>query len=238
MTLPVIRSIHVRGPSVSMRHNLAVIVLMSAVVLVGAWFARHGEVPGWERAALGFVNGWPNWLDAPMWFLQQPGALLMPVVVGVLIATCTRRWHYALPFALVPIFKEVEEAIIKRIIERPRPFTSVGPEIITRGSSSLDGISFPSGHAANAIALGIMVAMLIPVRWRAVPIAWGYLVGLGRMYYGEHNLLDVLAGAALGTAFAFTMWLLFFNRWVGDGPPGSQTGSEPALTPLAVPTRT
>lgn len=218
MSLPVATFLHVRGPRISVARNLTVIGVASLIVLVGAWIARNGEVPGWERRALTAVNGWPDWLDAPMWVLQQPGALLVPVVVGIVNAALSRRWYYAVPFALVPVFKEVEESIIKRLVDRRRPFTSVGSEIVTRGSSSLDGISFPSGHAANAIALGILVAMLLPLRWRPVPIIWGYAVGIGRMYYGEHNLLDVVAGAALGTSFAFTMWLLFFNRWVGDGP--------------------
>ena len=70
---------------------------------------------------------------------------------------------------------------------------------------------------------------------------WGVLVGLGRLYYGEHNTLDVICGAALGTIFAIFVWLVFINRWVGDGPPTSadddvSADSHPALSrpePLA-----
>jgi membrane-associated phospholipid phosphatase len=210
---------HVRGPALDPRVGIAAIVALTGVVAVCCAVAWNGDVPGWEQAALKFFNGWPDWLEPVMWVIQQPGVLFFPYAVGAVIVLATRRWHYALPFALLPIFKlTVEKELVKPLVERARPFSSVGPEIEARGSALLDEPAFPSGHATTAAATGLLIAAFLPVRWRPVAIIWGFFVGLARLYYGEHNLLDVVAGASLGTIFAVAIYLLLFNRWVGDGP--------------------
>ena len=59
--------------------------------------------------------------------------------------------------------------------------------------------SFPSGHATTAFAAAAAVGALHPrLRWPLFALA--ALVGLSRVYLGVHYGLDVLAGAALGTA--------------------------------------
>ena len=77
-----------------------------------------------------------------------------------------------------------------------------------------EGLSFPSGHSTTAFAMFILVAAYVPSRWRALPITGAVIVAVARLYYGEHNFLDVLAGAAMGTAFATVLWFLFVNRVV------------------------
>ena len=36
-------------------------------------------------------------------------------------------------------------------------------------------------------------------KWRPIPLIWAVVVGVARLYYGEHNMLDVVAGFAMGT---------------------------------------
>ena len=60
----------------------------------------------------------------------------------------------------------------------------------------------------------ILVAAFLPRKWRPVPIVWAFVVAVARLYYGEHNVLDVVAGAALGTMFASVLWFVFLNRFV------------------------
>ena len=211
----------VRGPALPVVYGLVAIAGLIVVVALCCAVAWDGDVPGWEAAPLEFVNGWPDWLEPAMWVLQQPGVLFFPYAAGAIIVLSTRRWHYALPFALLPLFKlTVEKELVKPLVDRSRPFTSVGPEIEARGSALLDQAAFPSGHATTAAAAGLLIAAFLPTRWRIIPIVWGFAVGVVRLYYGEHNVLDVVAGAALGTIFAAASYLLLFNRWVGDGPAG------------------
>ena len=72
----------------------------------------------------------------------------------------------------------------------------------------------PALSSLTAFAMFILVSAYVPSRWRPVPIAGAVIVAAARLYYGEHNFLDVLAGAAMGTAFATLLWFLFVNRVV------------------------
>lgn len=215
-------TLHVRGPKLGPRTALLVSIGAAAVVALSAAVAWDGDVPQWELSILEFFNGWPDWLEPAMWFVQQPGVLLSPVVAGIVIVLATRRWHYMLPFVLLPAYKlVVEKRLVKPLVDRTRPFTSVGPEINARGDADLDGTSFPSGHATTAVATGLLIALFLPPKWRPLPIGWGVAVAMARLYFGEHNTLDVVAGAGLAVFYVTFIYVVFINRWVGDGPAGT-----------------
>ena len=42
----------------------------------------------------------------------------------------------------------------------------------------------------------------LTANWRWLPLLIAIAVGVARVYFGEHNPLDVVAGACLGTALA------------------------------------
>lgn len=190
---------------------LLVLVVTSAV----AW---NGEVPRWEADLLLAVNGWPDWLEPIMWTLQQVGVLAAPLLGGIVIAWVSGRWEYLIPFVLLmPLKLVVEKAVLKQLVERQRPFVSIGPEVDVRGPA-FEGLSFPSGHATTAVAFGILVAAFLPRRWRPLPMVWALIVCVARLHFGEHNVLDVVAGAAMGTLFATVLWFTVLNRFVEPDP--------------------
>lgn len=202
----VCHAVGVRRLAVTMMVTVSVIVASSAV----AW---DGEVPGWEQSILEFFNGWPDELEPVFWVLQQPGVLFAPVVAGLVVVWFTRRWQHLAAFASVlPLKLGIEKGLIKQLVERERPFTSIGPSINVRGPA-FDGLSFPSGHTTTAFATAILLSAFLPPRWRPVPIVWAAIVGIARLYYGEHNALDVVAGASMGTMFATVLWFAFLNRF-------------------------
>ena len=190
----------------------AVVVAASVIVGLSSAVAWDGTVPGWEAGVLRWINGWPDWFKPPMWALQQVGVLMAPVVAGLVVVSFTRRWQHLVPFVLIlPMKLGIEKAVVKELVERERPYVSLGPDIDVRGPA-FEGLSFPSGHSTTAFALAVLLAAFLPLKWRFVPITWAVVVGVARMYYGEHNLLDIVAGAALGTAFAVILWFVFLNR--------------------------
>jgi len=67
--------------------------------------------------------------------------------------------------------------------------------------------SFPSGHTATAFGLVFMLVILIrPNRLMSVlAFTLAFLIGISRIYLGQHFLEDVMAGAALGTLSAVAM---------------------------------
>jgi membrane protein DedA with SNARE-associated domain/membrane-associated phospholipid phosphatase len=127
------------------------------------------------------------------------------VVVGAVVAMTSawlaarRRMLEAAVLVIGLVLTAVAVHVTKGAIDRPRPSHSL---VHTSGQS------FPSGHAAYAMAL-VAVAVALS---RAAP-AWAHrfgivgvavvlavIVGLTRIYLRAHYLSDVLAGAGLGAA--------------------------------------
>ena len=87
--------------------------------------------------------------------------------------------------------------ILKHVIGRPRPkFMHAGNlEFSPAGGSGWD--SFPSGHAAAAIAVATVLAAKFPrARWPILAAA--VAIAASRILRGSHYLTDVAGGAALG----------------------------------------
>ena len=62
------------------------------------------------------------------------------------------------------------------------------------------GTSFPSSHAAVAVAVVIALLPFVPRPIGIAAIAYSVLVGWSRVYLGVHYPLDVLGGAGIGLA--------------------------------------
>ena len=198
--------------AISVGQTLFVSVVAVTIIVVSSLLARNGTVPDWEESVLVFFNDWADWLEPLMWVLQQVGVIGAPIVAGLVVYYFTREWLYFVAFAaILPLKLVIEKSVVKRLVERDRPFESVGAHINVRGPA-FEGLSFPSGHATTVFAVAILLAALLPPRWRMVPVAWAVIVGIARLYYGEHNFLDVVAGAAMGTLFSVLLWFAILNR--------------------------
>jgi membrane-associated phospholipid phosphatase len=169
------------------------------VLVAGALVASDGTVPGWEESAFHWVNDLPGWLYPVLWPGQVLGALAVVPILAV-AALIARQYWLALAVVIVGVAKLVTERIVKAMVTRERPGTSIGSDINARGDVSLTGESFVSGHAILAAALATVVAPYVSPRARVVLAALVVLVMLARVYAGAHNLLDVICGAGLGVA--------------------------------------
>ena len=193
--------IRVRHP---VSHTVAVVwaALAAISIVVMSVIVADGDVGELERRVFDWINAWPDWLEWPLWALQQPGVLLFPVIVGAVLWLMTGRqrlfWAF---FVIVPAKLIIERLVVKQLVERERPYTSIGADIELRGHQMV-GLSFPSGHTTTAFATAVLMMAFLPGRWRWLPLLIAGAVGVARIYFGEHNPLDVLAGAMLGTALA------------------------------------
>ena len=105
---------------------------------------------------------------------------------------------------------------VRAAVRRPRP---------ERFQSDWWESAFPSGHVTTYFSIATVYAVRYPrLRWPLT--AAGVLVGLSRVYLGEHYPSDVLAGAALGAGAG----LLTCAVWP-DGPGGGPAGREISLMP-------
>ena len=86
------------------------------------------------------------------------------------------------------------------------------------------GNSYPSAHAANAMAAAVVLMWLLP---RARRLVWTIplVIGYSRVYLGKHYPTDVLMGWLVGLAAAMVVWLAWrgmARRWL-PGPVGQQS---------------
>jgi undecaprenyl-diphosphatase len=197
-----VSELHVGKPRLARRRRRGDAIAAAvglAVLLVGILVVRHGTVASWEERLFDAVNDLPGWLYPVIWPLQQLGVLIVGPVVAI-VAAITRRFRLALAALIATVAKLVLEPMVKNIVDRQRPATSVGGDVELRGDVPTHGESFPSGHAVLVAALAAVVTPYLPPRWRALPWVLVGIVLLARVYVGAHNPLDVICGAALGLA--------------------------------------
>jgi membrane-associated phospholipid phosphatase len=211
--------------SITLAQTVLVSVATVVIIIVSSLIARDGTVPGWEESVLHFFNDWADWLEPVMWVLQQVGVTGAPILTAIVVYYLTRKWQYLVAFAaILPLKLVIEKGLIKNLVERERPGTSVGAEVNVRGPA-FEGLSFPSGHTTTIFGISVLLFALLPPKWRIVPVVWAAIVAIARMYFGEHNLMDVVAGAATGTLFAVVLWYAILNRVPENTRDGVATNS-------------
>lgn len=106
----------------------------------------------------------------------------------------TPFWQARAQFlALGVVLTAVTVMLIKLAVRRTRPEGDWGGLY-----RSTDPHSFPSGHAARAMLLAVLVLSAGPAWFGAVLLVWAPLVSVARVAMGVHYLLDVVAGMGLG----------------------------------------
>lgn len=150
---------------------------------------------------------------------ERPGALRVAATVfahsgdswfwGIALAIVAwrgdaywRSWAVHLVLSIAAL--AVVVMAIKLLVRRRRPAGEWGA--IYRNT---DPHSFPSGHAARAVLLAVLLAAWGPAWAAPIAIAWAPLVSLARVALGVHYLSDVVAGAILGLAAAALTVTLF-----------------------------
>jgi membrane-associated phospholipid phosphatase len=189
------------------RPELVLLVAGLAVLAVGAAVAGDGTLPDWEESAFRAVNDLPGWLYRLFWPGQILGALFVVPIVAV-AALVLRQYWLALAVVIVGVLKLVSERIVKAVVTRERPGTSVGSDINVRGDVSVSGESFVSGHAILAAGIATVIAPYVSSRGRIVLAVLVVYVMFARIYVGAHNLLDVICGAGLGVALGVAVNLM------------------------------
>lgn len=92
--------------------------------------------------------------------------------------------------------------VIKQMVDRTRPDAAakLGRYVFAKGRRrDSDYSSFPSGHAAGALAVALAVGRDYPRgRWPAIGVA--VAASLAQILRSKHYVSDVVAGAAVGLA--------------------------------------
>lgn len=193
---------------------IAVVLIALGLLVTGAW--GDTWLGRWDRSVVATMAELrtTTLTDIATWVGRLSAT--STVVVGgltlsMLALAASGRWRTVLFVATTLSGEALLYFAVSRIVDRYRP------EVADLTSSLPTAASWPSGHAAAAVALyGAATALLLrhgSSGWRrlvvAVPVVVGCAVALSRIYVGAHYPTDVLAGLVLGTA-----WLLACIRWL------------------------
>jgi undecaprenyl-diphosphatase len=208
--------------------TLMAVALPAAVVLGFATLGRAvgaGSTRAFDEAILLAMRtpGRPADPVGPLWFqemvrdftaLGSTGVLTFMVLAIAGFLAMTRKGHAAL-FVLLSVGGGVLiSETMKWFYERARP--DVVPH-----HTEVYSASFPSGHSMMSavvyLTLGALVARTQANRGvkgyiLTLAVVLAVLVGLSRIYLGVHWPTDVLAGWALGGAWALVCW--FVMMWL------------------------
>jgi len=107
----------------------------------------------------------------------------------------------------------ISSSLIKPAVGRLRPCRTESLQAFIRDIIDCGpGLSFPSSHAANHMALSVFLFVLFYRRFpkaAVLGLCWGLSIGYAQVYVGLHFPLDVLAGSALGTLIGWSVARLF-----------------------------
>jgi undecaprenyl-diphosphatase len=205
------------------RRNVWIAAVAAIVFAVSAAAAARG-VHELEVTVFRTVNDLPQFLYVAMWPLMQYGTFITIPMLAV-VALAFRRVRLALALAIAGIGVYAIAKVMKEVVDRGRP-AALLDEVEGRETFDADSLGFPSGHAAVAGALTVVVAFQLSRRWAIAALALGAVVLMGRLYVGAHLPLDVIGGAALGAVGgAIANLVVGMDRRLGE--PAAQADAAP-----------
>jgi undecaprenyl-diphosphatase len=146
------------------------------------------------------------WLDRPMLLLSLLGELWAVALLagaGVLWLDADRRRGARTVATLGAALLVVAAALsaLKHLVASARPAAVLGVDRVRVLLDPTSAGSFPSGHAAVAAALAVVLSSAYG---RGAAPAWmfAFLCGVSRLYVGAHWATDVVCGWAVGALAA------------------------------------
>ena len=159
-----------------------------------------------------FINGPAGHHPALDACMRDAATWAVPAFIGIVAAWFMFGWIRGLAAerrgALTALFAAGGALLANQIVlmfwQRPRPFDAHPGSVTTLVSRGADP-SFPSDHAAAAVAIAV-VLFLAHRRIGAAVLVLAALVCLARVYVGAHYPGDVLGGALVGAGVAALLW--------------------------------
>jgi membrane-associated phospholipid phosphatase len=183
----------------------AIAALLAFVPVLGLLIGQgFGGQVDWTISQLTVLHGdasdglWATGLKTLTWL----GHFGPRTTIAALLAILVYRWRGPLGAAILlgcSLLASGYSSLLKAIFDRPRP--DIIPHL-----DAVTSASFPSGHATGATVLYVMLAMLVPPKFRVA--AWIFavvmisLMSISRLALGVHWMTDLLGGVAIGVAFA------------------------------------
>jgi len=211
------------------RRELGVVLALGIVAGGLAAFAElaedlvEGENQSFDEAILAWTHPYANTHDAlgPDWLMEAMmdftslgglAVLVLFALIAVGFLLMQKKPWSALMLGVALGGGLLLSELMKAVFDRGRP-----PEIYQAVETI--NASFPSGHTLMStvfyLTLGVMLERIfarrrLKIYVMGVAILIAGLVGISRVYLAAHWASDVLAGWALGAAWAMVCWLITY----------------------------
>lgn len=169
--------------------------LAAGALALTARRARAGAVGAGEERVFRSVNRLPDELEKPLWAVMQTGSLAAVLVSSGALAHRGKP-HLAASTLVAGVGVWGGVKLVKPLIGRGRPGAELA-DVSVRGQPQT-GLGYPSGHAAVALTLALVITRSSSGPLRATARAAAAVTGLARMYVGAHLPLDIAGGMAIG----------------------------------------
>lgn len=128
---------------------------------------------------------------------------LCPILLAV-AALIVRGWRTAIVVVVMLLLSTTTVQVVKNLVARERPDGMLVDS---------DFGSFPSGHAANAATIAVVLRLILPrVLGLILGAIWAAVMALSRTVLSVHWLSDVIGGALTGVAIGLLV-AAAFGSW-------------------------
>lgn len=189
------------------------------------------HAPAWDLELLILINqhGRNAFLDWIMPLFSSSVLLWLIGAISMIPALIRRKDNQIVQIICLVLAISLADAgsnILKNTFDRVRPYKAVvgtyslskgdweRTPTLTQDEKMASGTSYPSAHAANTMALTVLVMAFWP-QTRPWLLLIPALVGYSRIYLGKHYPLDVAAGWIWGAVAALIIYLAWmqWNIW-------------------------
>ncbi|RPI62193.1 MAG: phosphatase PAP2 family protein [Planctomycetaceae bacterium] len=142
--------------------------------------------------------------------LASAWVLLGVTVISAALLVAAKKHKAAWLLLITTTGGAALSVVLKVIFDRPRPILVPHLEVVSSPS-------FPSAHAMLAavlyLTLGVIAARFMPtlkgrITVLLIAVVLMLLIGASRVFLGVHYPTDVLAGWAIGAAWAILCWIV------------------------------
>ena len=157
-------------------------------------------------AVIGWFNAHPAAKKALRLVSRGVVAAVYLLYLGMLAWLAWHRMGQFFPAAAVPAAAFIVGTLVRKVIDRPRPYTALG--FTPLFPKDKPGQSMPSRHCFSAAAIAGAAWYVLPPLGLALAVL-AVLIAVSRVVTGVHYVSDVLAGLAFGAVLAVVGWNAF-----------------------------
>ena len=181
-------------------------LLQNVILILYNYFREDAPMNAEQyRAVIGWFNARPAAKRALRLVSRSAVALVYLLYLGMLAWLAWHRMGQLWPALVVPASAFVVGTLVRKLIDRPRPYTALGFTPLFPKDKT--GQSMPSRHCFSAAAI-VAAAFTVWVPLGVAACLLAAVVAVTRVLTGVHYPSDVLAGLAFGAGAAVIGFLL------------------------------